>query len=324
MTVDVSVLAPTGAEETYAWLTEPARLRRWQLIAGRQDLRVGGEFRWLIAPTHTALGAFTAIEPGRRLAYTWGWEGDQEVPPGSSTVDVTLEPSPDGTTVRLVHEGLSDEQAKGHNEGWQHFLQRLRTVTTTGDAGPDEFAAMNGEPEPLASAEASLAICLRVLRAMGADRGGAQTPCAKFTVDDLLDHLLGSVTGLAGMAGRPFEAATDGTPEERVADAALRAIEAWRTRGLDGVVHGGPQELPAEVAVSILSVEFLVHAWDFANATGQRLVVPDELSDYVLAQARRLNTTVDLREGGQFGPEVQAGPDAGTLERLVAFTGRAA
>ena len=321
MTVDVSVLVPTGAEETFAWLTEPARLRRWQVVAGRTDLRVGGEFRWLVAPGHTAIGTVTAVEPGRRVAYAWGWEGDQEVPPGSSTVEVTLVESPDGTTVQLVHEGLSDVQAKGHSEGWQHFLERLKAVTTTGDAGPDEFAVM-GEPDPLNAAEASLAICLRVLRVLGTGHGTAQTPCKEFSVDDLLGHLLGSLTGLAGLAGRPVEP-VGGTPEERVADAGLRAIEAWRIRGLDGTVQG-PQALPAELAASILPVEFLVHAWDFANAAGLPFTAPDELSGYVLESVRLLDGAVHLRDGGQFAAEVPAGPDAGTLERLVAFTGRTA
>jgi len=320
MIVDVSVQVPTSAEETYAWLTEPARLRRWQLIAGRTDLRVGGEFRWLIAPGHTALGALTAVEPSR-LAYTWGWEGDEEVPPGSSTVDVTVEPTADGTRVRLVHEGLSDTQAKGHTEGWEHFLQRLKAVTTTGDAGSDEFSVMS-EPGRLNAAEASLATCLRVLRAMGTDHGADKTPCAKFTVDDLLDHLLSSLTTLAGMAGRSFDT-IDGTPEERVADAALRSIEAWRARGLDGTVVSRVGEIPAELASSILSVEFLVHAWDFATAAGVGITVDDKLSAYVRELAGQL-ITPQSRDGEQFAAEVSVGPDAGTLEKLIAFTGRAA
>jgi uncharacterized protein (TIGR03086 family) len=320
MTVDVSVQVPTSAEETYAWLTEPALLRRWQLIAGRTDLRVGGEFRWLIAPGHTALGACTAVESGR-LAYAWGWEGDEEVPPGSSTVDVTVEPTADGTRVRLVHDGLSDAQAKGHTEGWEHFLQRLKAVTTTGDAGPDEFSAMS-EPGRLNAAEASLAICLRVLRAMGADHGADKTPCARFTVDDLLDHLLGSLTSLSGMAGRPFDA-IDGTPEERVADAALRSIETWRARGLDGTVTARGQEIPAEIASGILSVELLVHAWDFAEAAGIEFAADEALGAYVLQVTHGL-IAPQMRDGDQFAAEVPVGPDASILERLVAFTGRAA
>jgi uncharacterized protein (TIGR03086 family) len=318
MTVDVSVLVPTGAEETHAWLTEPARLRRWQYVAGRADLRVGGEFRWLIAPGHTATGAYTAVGPGR-VSRTWAWEGDDAAP---STVDVTIEPAAQGSKVRLVHEGLTDEQARAHAEGWTHYLERLVTVTTTGDAGPDEYAVLGDEPTTLTAAETSLAICLQVLRAMGDNHGADQTPCSKFTVDDLLGHLLGSLTSLAGMAGRPFDA-VDGTPEERVADAAFRSIEAWRARGLAGVVPGPSGDLPAELASSILSVELLVHAWDFAVAAGMKFAAAEELSSYVLELSHRL-IAPELRDGERFAAEIEIGPNADAIDRLVAFTGRAA
>jgi hypothetical protein len=36
-----------------------------------------------------------------------------------------------------------------------------------------------------------------------------------------------------------------------------------------------PQEMSAACALGILSVEFLVHAWDFAQATGQQVAVSD-------------------------------------------------
>ena len=315
MTVDVSVTVPTSAEETYAWLTEPARLRRWQLIAGHTDLRVGGEFRWLIAPGHTALGAFIAIEPGR-LAYTWGWEGDDEVPPGSSTVEVTIS----GSTVRLVHKGLSDVQAKAHNEGWEHFLQRLHAVTTTGDAGPGMLGDI---ANPIVAAEASLGVCLRVLRAIGTEHGTDRTPCPKFAVADLLDHLIGSLTGLAGLAGHPFEASTAGTPEDRVADAGLRSIEAWRQRGLVGTVTAPWGDLPAANGAAIVSVELLVHAWDFATAAGVDLAVDDKLASHVLDTLHDL-IEPSMRDGEMFAAEVSVGSDASTLDRLVAFSGRAA
>jgi hypothetical protein len=42
-------------------------------------------------------------------------------------------------------------------------------------------------------------------------------------------------------------------------------------------------------------VEFLVHAWDFASATGQKLTVSDEVTNYVLNLAKQI-VTPELRE----------------------------
>ena len=70
------------------------------------------------------------------------------------------------------------------------------------------------------------------------------------------------------------------------------------------------------------SIEFLVHAWDFAQATGQRVVVSDEVTQHVLGVARQI-ISPEVRAGGSFADPVEAGPDAGILDRLVAFTGRA-
>ena len=66
-----------------------------------------------------------------------------------------------------------------------------------------------------------------------------------------------------------------------------------------------------------------MHAWDVAQASGQTIVVSDALSSYVLERAREL-ISPQIRDGENFAAEVATGPDAGNLERLIAFTGRAA
>ena len=139
MAFEKSVLVPLNADDTFALITEPDRLRRWQVITARVDLRAGGDYRWTIVPGHSAAGAFTEVEPGRRVVFTWGWEGSADLPPGASTVTITLEPADGGTLVRLVHEGLTGEQAASHGEGWNHYLGRLVTAAADGDAGADEW-----------------------------------------------------------------------------------------------------------------------------------------------------------------------------------------
>ena len=222
----------------------------------------------------------------------------------------------------LVHSGLTPEQAAGHLEGWNHYGERLVSAAQHGDAGADEWTA--SEPgDPLTAAEASLAVCQAVLRGLRPEYGSAQTPCAKFTVDDLVEHLLGSLRSLCSAGGGTVPDSGSGPAEVRVADAAQVTLEAWRKRGLDGTVNLGGRDVPATVVTDILSMEFLVHAWDFAQATGQAVTVDDALSGYVLERGRSL-IAPHMRDGNNFAAELEAGANADNLSRLVAFTGRSA
>lgn len=227
-------------------------------------------------------------------------------------------PPTGGPFVRLVHDGLTDAQAASHGEGWDHFLERLSIAGGTGDAGADDWAASPDPLDQLSAAEAALALCQLVLREMSESDARASTPCAKFTVADLVDHLLGSISHLGSMAGADIAVPPEGAMESRVASAAQQTLEAWRHRGIEGEVLFGSRPMPASRAASILSMEFLVHAWDFSVATSKTLAP----SDYVLGLAREL-IAPPVRDGDRFGAEVEVGPDAGAMERLAAFTGRA-
>lgn len=321
MAVEKSVLVPLTADDTFALITEPDRLRRWQVITARVDLRAGGDYRWTIIPGHSVGGTITEVEPGRRVVFTWGWEGSADLPPGASTVTITLEPADGGTLVHLVHDGLAGEQLESHAMGWDHYLGRLVRAAADGDAGADEWGVV-AEPGPLTAVEATLAICQLVLRGVAAADYHQPTVCTEFDVTQLAEHLIGSVTSLGAAAGAAASAEADGTTlEARLAAPAQAMLEAWTVRGLDGTVKLGPHDMPAGLALGIGSVEFLVHAWDFARATGQGLTISDGLSQYVLDLAGQL-ITPEGRAGGSFADPVEAGPDAGLLDRLIAFTGR--
>jgi uncharacterized protein (TIGR03086 family) len=325
MAYERSVLVPLGADETFALITQPDRLRRWQTITARVDLRAGGAYRWTIIPGHTACGTFTEVEPGKRVVFTWGWEDSAGLPPGTSTVIVTLEPAEGGTLVRLVHEGLTGEQAASHAQGWSHYLDRLVTAATQGDAGSDEWAAVPQPLDPISSAEATLAICQLVLRGIAESAySDPSVVCPKFTIAELADHLIASVQFFGYEAGAQFPGAPPATLEGRIAAVAQPTLEAWRARGLDGIVSLGPHAMPAGTALGILSIEFLVHAWDFAQATGQQVAVSDALAEHVLQVAHKIITPEARGGGSSFADEVPMDPDAQVMDRLIAFTGRAA
>ena len=76
--------------------------------------------------------------PVHRLAYSFGWEGSEAVPPGSSLVEIDLIERDGGTLVRFTHTGLPDaEQCAAHARGWAHYVGRLAIAAAGGDPGPD-------------------------------------------------------------------------------------------------------------------------------------------------------------------------------------------
>jgi uncharacterized protein (TIGR03086 family) len=274
-----------------------------------------------VTPGHTAAGTVVDVEPGKRVVFSWGWE-DGDPAPGGSTVTVTLTPVDAGTEVRLVHDGLNEEQAAHHAVGWNHFLDRLVAAGRDGDAGPDEWAAAPDPLNELVCAEATLAVLQGVLRDLDSSDLTKQTACTEYTVAQLADHVLGSIETLGGCAGAHMPDRDQGAPlETQVADAAQAALEAWRRRGLEGTVELGPQDVPAALPVNVLSLEFLVHAWDFARATGRDVVVSEPVADYALQLAGKV-ITPEARGFAGFAEAVDTGPDARVLDRLIAFTGR--
>ena len=91
---------------------------------------------------HIASGEFVELDPPRRLVHTFGWEseGGEEntVPPGASTIEIELEPSGAGTTLRFRHYDLPGaEAARSHAHGWDHYLARLVVAGGGGDPGED-------------------------------------------------------------------------------------------------------------------------------------------------------------------------------------------
>jgi len=323
MIAQKTALLPVSPDEAFALITEPDRLRRWKTVSARVDLRAGGQYRWTVTPGHIAAGTFVEVEPGRRIVFGWGWEGSPDLAPDASTVTITLEPAEGGTLVTLVHDGLTEEQVASHLAGWNHFFARLELAASTGDAGPDDWAAAPADLNPLTSAEATLAVCQNVLRGISEGDLDKPTPCREFTVGQLADHLIGSMVSLGGMAGAVVTRAEIGTIESRVAFAAQQALEVWDKRGLEGSVKRGEGDMPAELAASILSVELLVHAWDFAVATGQRVNVSDEVSQYVLDLAQKV-ISPQGRQSGLFADAIEVDSDVDTLDRLIAFSGRPA
>jgi len=123
----------------FEFFVDAEKMTRWKGGSAELDPRPGGVYRvGGIAGDHVAAGEYVELDPPHRLVFTWGWEGDEEVPPGSSTVEVTLTPDGDATLLRLVHRDLPVGQGARHEQGWLHFVPRLAEAAAGRDPGPDQ------------------------------------------------------------------------------------------------------------------------------------------------------------------------------------------
>lgn len=110
-----------------AW-TDPVSLASWiwpeeHAATCDIDLRVGGRYR-IESPTIgiAVSGDYAAVDPDKRLAFTWRWDGEDE----ESLVTVTLQAADKGTDLVVQHEGLATEESRAnHEQGWRDCLDRL-------------------------------------------------------------------------------------------------------------------------------------------------------------------------------------------------------
>lgn len=148
--VEREVHIDASPETVFGYFTEPELMVRWKGIVADLDPRPGGVYRVDINGRDVARGEYVEVVPYERVVFTWGWEGDgHPVPPGSTTVEVTLVPDGAGTIVRLRHHGLDGDFAARHDEGWQHYLARLEVAGMGSDPGPDSW--MTPSPDAASS-----------------------------------------------------------------------------------------------------------------------------------------------------------------------------
>ena len=127
------VLVKAEPSTIFALLIEPG-MQSWLGTDVEFDPRPGGLYKIKVGGDHPALGEFVEVTPNEKVVFTFGWnEPGHPIPAGSTKVAITLIPEGDETLVRLVHSGLPDDAISDHEEGWQHFLDRLATVAVGGE-----------------------------------------------------------------------------------------------------------------------------------------------------------------------------------------------
>jgi uncharacterized protein (TIGR03086 family) len=140
-----------------------------------------------------------------------------------------------------------------------------------------------------------------------------------FDVARLIDHLVGWVTSFAARVsnetfdGDPsrFQAGAD--PAGDFGAAARIIVAAYRAGGHEA------QQLP----VGMLLMEYVVHGWDLAIATGQPVPFTDAEAESALTTGRQMLKPKYRGPGKTFGFEVHVAETASQVDQLVAFLGRA-
>lgn len=125
----VSVTIEATPEEVFPYLIEPELLTRWLATWVEIDPRPGGSFAIDVRETPVR-GSYVAVEPPHRVVFTWGYPGNDELPPGSSTVEIQLRAQDESTLVELTHRGLPASRYDDHNRGWTELLSILATAST--------------------------------------------------------------------------------------------------------------------------------------------------------------------------------------------------
>ena len=141
LTVQREVRVEARPETVFEFFTNADKMTRWMGQTAELEARPGGGFHVDINGRWIASGEFLEVVAPSRVVFTWGWEEGSAVTPGSSTVEVTLEPDGEATLVRLTHRDLPDEGARqAHDHGWANYLGRLVVAAPGGDPGPDRIA----------------------------------------------------------------------------------------------------------------------------------------------------------------------------------------
>jgi uncharacterized protein YndB with AHSA1/START domain len=121
---------PHPPEKVWRALTQGALIEEW-LLKNDFEPVLGHRFKLRNEPMPQWDGVIDcevlAIEPHRRLAYSWNALGLE------STVTFTLTPEQGGTLLRMEQAGFpqgrdNDRYVQGANYGWQRFLGNLEHV----------------------------------------------------------------------------------------------------------------------------------------------------------------------------------------------------
>jgi uncharacterized protein YndB with AHSA1/START domain len=104
-------------------------LREEEILHIRNDPRVGGEFSYKVRRGPDEIdhvGRFLELEPPKRIVFTWAIAPETD----GSTVTIDITPTPEGCSVRLMHEMAPEwsDFVNRSKKAWEKMLGVLTTL----------------------------------------------------------------------------------------------------------------------------------------------------------------------------------------------------
>lgn len=163
-----------------------------------------------------------------------------------------------------------------------------------------------------------------VLSNVNPDQLSAPTPCSEWTIQDLIEHVIGGNELVGPWGGSPEEPAArpdDLFAAHRAAAAAAEAVFAG-PGGMTTMFKLPFGEFPGQFFVGIRTADVLTHAWDLAAATGQSTDLDPELAAEQLAAVRAFVGPQFRGPGNPFHDEEPCSSERAPADQLAAFLGR--
>jgi uncharacterized protein (TIGR03086 family) len=193
--------------------------------------------------------------------------------------------------------------------------------------------AHDGDMHDLGPAAREMA---RLIEGVRDDQLGAATPCPRYTLGDLLQHVRGLAEAFT-LAARKQQPAGGSKPPPQGDTSLLAAdwraeTDVWLSRLVDawsepaaweGTTWIAGFQAPASAVGVTAANELVAHGWDVARASGQQLV----LDDAALAPSREFVAMMsgpgsEQARGDAFGPALPVREGASGLDQVIAGNGR--
>lgn len=152
----------------------------------------------------------------------------------------------------------------------------------------------------------------------------AATPCAGWTVTDLVDHVVSAPSMHFELAGKSLQ---PGPPVNEDALGAFHSVREQVQAELDDPARANVEfegafgrSTFADAVDRFVTFDLAVHGWDLARATGQDETIDPAEVARLWETAREFGDAI--RSDGVCGPAVEPPTNADEQERLLAYLGR--